>query len=121
MFRDIKNALFNAERKLFAHFSTTMIALVLYALLLAVLYAFVTTGEKTPMQVILSLLALPLLGVVLFFVLQAIGIGYTNVGASAGALLRRALGDCWKLLIVSLPLALLAWLLYTLSAKRQPR
>ncbi|NOT63778.1 MAG: hypothetical protein HOP19_26485 [Acidobacteria bacterium] len=112
MFTDIKNAVVNAERKLFAHFGTTLVALLLYVFLLAVLYAFLTIGERTATQVILSLLVLPLLFVILFFSLQSLGVSYTRVGVNATYLLRRALSDCWKLLIVSLPLILLAWLLH---------
>ncbi len=112
MFTDIKNAVVNAERKLFAHYGTTAVALVLYLLLLAVLYAFLAMGERSATQVILSLLVLPLLGVILFFSLQSLGVSYTRVGVNAAYLLRRALSDCWKLLIVSLPLILLAWLLH---------
>ena len=117
MFQDIFKAIGNAERKLFAHFGTTLMALLLYALLLAVAYAFLTTGERTATQVILSLLVLPLLGVILFFTLQSLGVSYTRVGVNAAYLLRRALSDCWKLLIVSLPLILLAWLLHYAYAK----
>ena len=112
MFKDIFQAVANAERKLFAHYGTTLLALMVYALLLLLLYAFTTTGEKTPTQVILSLLVFPLLLVILFFVLQALGVSYTRVGVGAGYLLRRAFGDCWKLLVVSVPLLLVAWLLY---------
>ncbi len=112
MFQDIKNALFNAERKLFAHFGTTALALLLYALLLAVVFAFAKIGVSTTTEVILSLLVLPLLGIILFFSLQSLGVSYTRSGVNAAYLLRRALSDCWKLLIVSLPLILLAWLLH---------
>ena len=120
MFQDIKNALFNAERKLFAHFGTTALALLLYALLLAVAYAFINTGERTAIQVILSLLVLPLLGIILFFSLQSLGVSYTRVGVGAGYLLRRAFSDCWKLLVVSLPLILVVGLVAYGLKKLEP-
>lgn len=111
MFKDILEAITGAARKLFSNFGTTLIALLLYALLLLVLYVFFTTGVGTVTHVILSLVVLPLAGVVLFFVLQALAVSYVRIGVGPGYLLRRALQDCWKLLLVSLPLIVTALLL----------
>jgi hypothetical protein len=111
MFKDILDAIISAARKLFSNFGTTLIALLLYALLLLVLYVFFTTGEGTAIQVILSVLILPLAGLILFFTLQALAVSYVRIGVGPGYLLRRALQDCWKLLLVSLPLIVTALLL----------
>ncbi len=111
MFKDIFASITSAARKLFTNFGATLIALLLYALLLLVLYVFFTTGVGTVTHVLLSLVVLPLAAVVLFFVLQALAVSYVRIGVGPGYLLRRALRDCWKLLLVSLPLILLAGLL----------
>jgi hypothetical protein len=110
MFKDIISAITKAVRSFFTRFGATLLALVVYALLLAVAYSFLTTGERTATQVIMSLLILPLLGLVLFFVLQGLGITSTSDSVGTGARLRVALANCWKLLLVSIPLVLVAWL-----------
>jgi hypothetical protein len=111
MFKDIFASITSAARKLFTNWGATLIALLLYGLLLAVLYVFFTTGVGTVLHVILSLVVLPLAAAVLFFVLQAYGVSYVRIGVGPGYLLRRAFQDCWKLLLVSLPLMVLAGLL----------
>ncbi|MBI1760020.1 MAG: hypothetical protein HYR56_01155 [Acidobacteria bacterium] len=111
MLKDIFASITSAARKLFTNFGATLIALLLYALLLLVLYIFFTTGVGTVTHVLLSLVVLPLAAVVLFFVLQALAVSYVRIGVGPGYLLRRALQDCWKLLLVSLPLLLVAGLL----------
>lgn len=111
MFKDIFTSIVSAARKLFTNWGATLIALLLYGLLLLVLYTFFATGVATVVEVILSLVVLPLAGLVLFFVLQAYGVSYVRIGVGPGYLLRRAFQDCWKLLLVSLPLIVLAGLL----------
>lgn len=112
MITDIVNAIQNAVRKFFSRFGATLLAMVVYALLLAVAYSFVTTGERTTVQVILSLMIFPLLGLMLFFVLQSLGITYINESAGVAARMRAAFAHCWKLLLVSIPLVFVAWLLH---------
>jgi hypothetical protein len=111
MIKDILQAIGSATRKLFAHWGTTLITLVLYLLLLSVLYTFFfATGVGTVTHVILSLVVLPLAALVLFFVLQGLGVSYVRIGVGPGYLLRRAFKDCWSLLLVSVPLVLLGCL-----------
>jgi hypothetical protein len=89
-----------------------LISLALYVALLVVLYAFfAVVKEATKLEVALTVFVLPVVALTLFFSLQAMGLGYTRIGVGAGYLLKRALKDCWKLLLVSLPVFLLAWLL----------
>lgn len=122
MFKDIFASITSAARKLFTNWGTTLITLVVYLLLLLVLYAFFfATGVGTVTHVILSLVVLPLAALVLFFVLQGLGVSYVRIGVGPGYLLRRALKDCWSLLLVSVPLALLAWLLVWGSGKLQAK
>ena len=122
MFKDIFQALISATRKLFAHWGTTLITLVLYVLLLLVFYAFFfATREGTVTQVILSLVVLPLAALLLFFVLQGLGVSYVRIGVGPGYLLRRAFKDCWSLLLVSVPLVLLGYLVAWGSDKLKAR
>lgn len=118
MFKDIFASITSAVRKLFTNWGTTLIALVLYALLLLMLYGFfLATGVGTVTHVILSLVVFPVAALVLFFVLQGLGVSYVRIGVGPGYLLRRAFKDCWSLLLVSVPLALLAWLIAWGSGK----
>jgi hypothetical protein len=43
----------------------------------------------------------------IFFLIQAIGLGYTRVTVGAACLLKRPLEDCWRILLTNLPLVLL--------------
>jgi hypothetical protein len=112
MIKDIFASITSAVRKLFTNWGTTLITLVLYLLLLLVLYSFFfLISERSVTHVILSLIVLPLAALVLFFVLQGLGVSYVRIGVGPGYLLRRAFKDCWSLLLVSVPLVLLAWLI----------
>jgi hypothetical protein len=119
MIKDVINAIGNAAGKLFTHWGALLISLLLYAGLLLTLYLFFTTREATFIQVLLSLVILPLAALVLFFAWQAMSVSYVRIGVGAIYLLRRALKDSWKLLVMSLPLALLAWLIVYLLGKAE--
>jgi hypothetical protein len=90
----------------------------LYALLLAVLYLFVATREATTWQVIVTLV-LAALAPLLFFVLQAMLVQYSEGERSIAALFKRALPESVKLALVTLPPLLLAWLFVYLLNKIQ--
>jgi hypothetical protein len=105
----IKNSLAafgRATRDLFKRPGALLVLSAFYLLTLACVYYFFATGVADTTQLVstaLTAVAAPLL----FFVLQA-GVAHHAVGAEgAGALARRALRDCWKILLVSLPLAAL--------------
>lgn len=114
MIKDVFASIGAAARKLFTNFGAVLIAFLFYAALWLAGYFFVTTREATRLQVVLSLVILPLFALIVFFALQAIGLSYVRIGVGAGYLLKRALQDFWKLLVVSLPLILLAWVLWKL-------
>ncbi len=114
MIKDVFASISAAARKLFTNFGAVLIALLLYAALWLTGYAFFNTGLATQSQVALNLAILPLLALILFFLLQAIGLSYVRIGVGAGYLLKRALKDFWKLLVISVPLILLAWALVKL-------
>ena len=100
-----------------------------YALLLALLYLFVSIKEATLAQVTLTFafaIAVPLL----FFILQAMiasGSEVRNEGENrsehlaVGFVLRRSLSSFWKLILITLPLIALAVLIAYLLAKAQNR
>lgn len=114
MIKDVFASIGAAARKLLTNFGAVLIALLFYVALWLTGYAFFNTGLATQWQVVLNLAILPLVALILFFVLQAIGLSYVRIGVGAGYLLKRALKDFWKLLVVSLPLVLLAWVLVKL-------
>jgi len=116
MIKDVFHSIGAAARRLFANWGALMISLLLYAALVGALYLFFTTREATSLQVALNLL-LPIAAVTLFFLIQAMGLSYVRIGVGAGYLLKRALKDCWKILVASLPPILLAWLIVYLFGK----
>ena len=107
MFKEVIDVIISAARKLLTNWGASLVLFLCYLLLLGVCYLFFTTGEATLLQVFMSLLVLPVVAVVLFFLSQAMGLSSVRIGVGPVYLLRRALGDCWKLCLVSLPLLLL--------------
>lgn len=111
MIRDTIEAIITATKKLFGNWGALLIALALYTALLVVTYLFfVVVKEATKLEVALTVFILPMSAVIFFFALQAMGLSYMRISVGAGYMLKRALKDCWKLLLVSLPVLLLAWL-----------
>jgi hypothetical protein len=116
MIKDVFHSIGSAARKLFANWGALLISLLLYAALLGAVYLFFTIREATNLQVALNVV-LPMAAIALFFLIQAMGLSYVRIGVGAGYLLKRALKDCWKILLASLPLILLAWLIIYLFGK----
>jgi hypothetical protein len=110
MIKDVIESILTAARKIFTNWGALLISFLLYAALHGVLYILITTREATLLQILLTFI-LPLIALLLFFTLQALGLSYIRIGVGPGYLLKRALKDCWKLLLMSLPLILLAWLI----------
>lgn len=111
MIKDVVESITSATRKLFMNWGALLISFVLYVVLGNVLYLFFTTREATRQQVALSLVILPIAAIVLFFVLQAMGLSYVRIGVGPIYLLKRAMKDCWLLLVISLPVIALGVLL----------
>jgi hypothetical protein len=101
------NAIVTATLKLLRNWQYMAILAALYALILAGLYLFITTREASVGQIALSF-AVAILVPLLFFVLQTISATYTNGAAQPTNLLKRALKNFWKLIIISLPIIALA-------------
>ncbi len=107
MIRNIINAISTAIKSLFTNWKTTATFVLLYTLFVGAVYLFFTTPEARFWQVGLTFL-LMLVMPILFFMLQSMGVNYTNLKLSE--LLSKAAREFWKLFIVTLPIILLTWL-----------
>src|SRR5262244_2491782 len=116
MLKDVFHSIAAAAQRLFANWVSLLISLLLYAAMIGAIYLFFNIREATATQVALSLI-LPIAAVALFFLIQAMGLSYVRIGVGAGYLLKRSLEDCWRILIASLPLILIAWLIVYLFGK----
>ncbi|MBA3806331.1 MAG: hypothetical protein H0X14_11550, partial [Acidobacteria bacterium] len=107
-----------AARMLFGNWRALLILLLLYAALNASLYFFIAVREASVWQVLATFL-LALIAPVLFFIIQTIGVRYVEDDARTRDLLRWSVRDFWKLLVVTVPVILLAWLIAYLFSKFQ--
>lgn len=116
MVKDVFHSIAAAGRRLFANWAALLISLLMYSALLGAIYLFFNIREATATQVALNLI-LPIAAVALFFLIQVMGVSYTRIGVGVGHLLKRSLRDCWRILLASLPLILLACLIVYLFGK----
>jgi hypothetical protein len=116
MIKDIFHSIAAAAQRLFANWAALLISLSMYLALLGAVYFFFTIREATVTQVGLNLI-LPIAVIALFFLIQAIGLSYVRVGVGPVYLLKRSLGDGWRILLASAPLILLACLIVYLFDK----
>lgn len=117
--KDALTAIGTSARELFRKPGALALCMLLYAALLAAVYLFFSTKESTPALLALTGL-LALAAPLAFFLLQAAAVHFA-AAEGFGPLLRRALRDFWKLLLVSLPVVALAVLLFYLLDKLQAR
>jgi hypothetical protein len=108
---------FNSARALLGNPRALAIFAVLYALLLASLYTFISTREATVWQVAVTFLLLVVVPLE-FFVLQSAILNHGRAGKFHWAQILR---DAIKLAVVSIPILLLAWALWALLNKWQLR
>jgi hypothetical protein len=116
MVKDVLHSIAAAAQRLFANWAVLLITLSMYSALLGAIYLFFTMREATATQVALNLV-LPIAAVALFFLIQAMGLSYTRIGVGAAYLLKRSLGDCWRILLASLPIILIAYLIVYLFGR----
>jgi hypothetical protein len=117
MIKDIFHSIAAAGRKLFANWGALLISFALYAGSIPMLYLFIKgLSLATNLEVFLHL-PVAVAAILLLFALQAMGLSYVRIGVGAGYLLKRALRDCLKIMAVSLPVLLLAWLIVYLFGK----
>lgn len=119
MIKNAFRAIGDATRSVLHNWRALLVLSVLYAALLAAVYYFFKTGVASVWQLAVSAVTF-VLAPLLFFLLQAALAHNAQGDTGAGAVLRRALRDFLKVLLVSLPLAALAvlfvYLLYKLQA-----
>src|SRR5262245_52511337 len=116
MVKDVFHSIAAAAQRLFANWAALLISLLLYSALLGAIYLFFTIREATATQVALNLI-LPIAVFMLFLLIQVMGLSYTQIGVGVADLLKRSLRDCRRILLVSLPLILIAWLVVYLFGK----
>lgn len=111
-----------AVRNVFSNWPSLLVTAIVYAALLAALYTFVVVREASVLQVVLTFV-LALAAPLLFFWLQSLIVGgiADEHGTSVGHLLKRSLGDLWKIIVVTLPLLALTILIGYLLMKAQTR
>ncbi len=103
-------AMFSAARLLVRSRRALLLIMGAYTGLLTVVYLFVSTREATIPQLLLTL-AVAIAAPVLFFVLQAISVSYTN-----GPVSKQLLKNCLKVIVVTVPvIAVTALGVYGLS------
>ena len=109
----------SATRNVLTNWRSVVIIAIVYAAFLASLYVFIVVREASLFQVGITF-TLAVVAPLLFFLLQAM-IADEAERASFGRLLKNALADFWKLLLVTLPLIALAILIGYLLQKAQTR
>lgn len=116
MVKRIFQGLTVSSRRLFRDWRALIILVVIYLAMIGATYQFFVTREATAGQLLLSAL-LALAVPVLFLTIQTIAARYSRENQQPGALLGGALRDCWKLLVISIPLILIAVLASYLFSK----
>lgn len=102
---------FAETRRLFRQWRAVAALTAVYAALLATVFFFVAIREATIWQIILTLV-FAALAPSIFFILQAMIVRYARGEGKALILLKRSLEDSCKLALASVPLALVAILLF---------
>jgi hypothetical protein len=111
-----RGAVTTATRRLFAQWSTSVMLLMVWIAFIGCSYAFMALHEARMIDVVLSVI-LAIGAPVLFFAIQAMGATYTSRQEGAWRWLAQSKLAAGKLLVVSIPPALVLWLgLLLLSA-----
>lgn len=108
MIKDVFNAIASAARSLFQGWRVLLILLALYVVMLGSVYLFFATREATVGQLLYTL-ALGILALVLWLVIQTMAVGYASEDR-LGTLLARSFSNFWKLGVIALPLVFLVGL-----------
>lgn len=116
MIKRIFHAFASSSRSLFHTWRALIILFVLYLAMIGATYQFFVTREATAGQLLLSAL-LALAVPVLFLTIQTIAARYSEKNQQPASLLGGPLRDCWKLLVISIPLILIAVLASYLFSK----
>lgn len=122
MLTETFHSIATAARTVLKSWRSMLLIAIVYAAFLAALYSFIAVREASVAQVIATF-ALAIAAPLLFFMLQGMIMGSIAAGDDTGvsSLVKRALSNFWKLLLISLPLIALAVLVAYLLAKAQAR
>ena len=122
MLTETFNSIATAARTVLKSWRSMLLIAIVYAAFLGALYSFIAVREASVAQVIATF-TLAIAAPLLFFILQGMIMGSIAAGddTGVGSLLKRALSNFWKLLLISLPLIALAVLIAYLLAKAQAR
>jgi hypothetical protein len=116
MLKNVIGSIGAAAHRLVSNWRASLIFLVLYLAMLLAVYMFLVTGVATVGELVILGVTVAIAPVI-FFVIQAMGIGYMADESGAGRLLAKSLKGFWKLVIITIPFILLAWLLVYLIGK----
>jgi len=116
LMKSVLEAFGKASSRFFRNWRALITFIALDAALILALYEFFATREATVLQVIVTFL-LPVVAVVLFFILQAMGVQYMQDDRNTRTLMKTSLKEFWKLMVVSVPFICLAWLAVYLLGK----
>jgi len=124
MVKNVIGSIGAAARRLVKNWQASVVILVLYLAMLLAVYLFLSTMVATIGQLVvtgITALAAPLI----FFVIQGMGVSYMDYEqgeSKSGALglMASSLKGFWRLVLVSIPFLLLAWLLVYLIGKIAP-
>jgi hypothetical protein len=119
MLTDTFHSIAVAARKVFRNWHSMLLLAVVYGLLLGALYLFVIIREASLAQVALTF-ALAVVAPLLFFLLQSM-IASDGDELPVSSVLKKALANFWKLIVVTLPLIAVAVLIAYLLGKAQAR
>lgn len=121
MIKSVIGSIGAAAHRLLSNWRASLIFLLLYMAMLLGIYLFLTTGVATVGQ--LAILGVTVIfAPVIFFVIQAMAVSYMtgepgSDESDAARLVKRSLKGFWKIVLISIPFLLLAWLLVYLIDK----
>src|SRR5688500_2967526 len=105
MLRETFHSIATATKTVLKSWRLMLLIAIVYAALLAALYAFIAVREASVTQVVVTF-ALAVVAPLLFFILQSMIVRSTSGAESVGlgSLLKASLASFWKLILITLPL-----------------
>jgi hypothetical protein len=121
MLKNVIGSIGAAARRLVSNWRASLIILILYLVMLLAVYLFFRTMVATVGQLVITGIT-ALIAPLIFFVIQGMGVSYMVHEPGAGqpgalGLMVGALKGFWRLVVISIPFLLLAWLLVYLLGK----
>src|SRR5262245_51094137 len=121
MIKNVVASVAAAARRLISNWRTSLLILGLYLVMLLAVYLFLSTMVATVGQLVINAITV-LIVPVIFFVIQGMGVSYMayDPGADQSRAVRLMMSSVkgfWRLVVISIPFVLLAWLLVYLLGK----